>query len=333
MNLVADPAAGGDIACRCGADFIAREFLAERLPLEDRHGLPSAKTKLGVETQRAVVKPGLKQAHASCSLPARAIEDILHQSPTDAAVLPCRIDGDRPDAGNAGALVEKVAADDAAPGLGDDRIDAGMRQQHRHEATRCFWRGKIWREVMGRADRLEGFIADGATGHGVGCDAGTKNDAHPLSPCLPRIVEGAERRCNQRQGRNGRGAYPFGQGKIVISGPRSSGEGTWASEVTFGCSDQSSARRWREQKSWSWAWLAVRLAISVTNTSTLACLRAATSFMLAALLVSSGLYLARKAAYFVSNVREPSAPLHCRTPTTISCCTMRVRITPRSDSS
>jgi hypothetical protein len=35
---------------------------------------------------------------------------------------------------------------------------------------------------MGRADRLEGFIADGTARRGVGGRARTKNDAHRLLP-------------------------------------------------------------------------------------------------------------------------------------------------------
>ena len=56
---------------------------------------------------------------------------------------------------------------------------------------------------------------------------------------------------------------------MFMSGPRSYGGGTWAIDVTFGSSAQSSARFDREQNSRSTgARCAVRFDISVTKTST-----------------------------------------------------------------
>jgi hypothetical protein len=41
---------------------------------------------------------------------------------------------------------------------------------------------------MGRADRLEGFIADNTARRGVGGLARTKNDAHRLLPLVRKAI-------------------------------------------------------------------------------------------------------------------------------------------------
>ena len=59
-----------------------------------------------------------------------------------------------------------------------------MGQQHRQEPPCHFRRVKVWREVMGRADRLKSLIADSTAVRSVGCSARTKNDAHDLLPLV-----------------------------------------------------------------------------------------------------------------------------------------------------
>ena len=123
------------------------------------------------------MKAGLQQAYAGHLLPCGAIKNILHQAPPHAAVLSCRVDGNRSER-NGGSFVKEITANDAAFALGDDRVEARMGQQHRRQPARYFRRGKVRREVMLRADRLESLIANAAAGRGVGCRARTKNDSH-----------------------------------------------------------------------------------------------------------------------------------------------------------
>lgn len=78
------------------------------------------------------MKASLKQAHACGLPPSRTVEHIVHQASSDSLVLPRRIDRDRPDAHDKGALVEKVAANDTPVRFGHDGIEPRMRKQHRH---------------------------------------------------------------------------------------------------------------------------------------------------------------------------------------------------------
>ena len=93
------------------------------------------------------------------------------------------IGGNPPDTDDVRALVEEVAAGNAAIDLGNDRIEARMSEQHRHEAACRFRRRKVGRKVVGRADRSEGLEADGAAGLCIGRRSRTKNDAHGTSSC------------------------------------------------------------------------------------------------------------------------------------------------------
>ena len=67
-------------------------------------------------------------------LPVGSIEDRAHQLSARTAVLSSRIDGDGADAADWRTLVEKVATDDDAILLGDDGVEAGMRDQHLGDA-------------------------------------------------------------------------------------------------------------------------------------------------------------------------------------------------------
>jgi hypothetical protein len=135
------------------------------------------------------VVAGLQQAYARLLLPRDAIENVVHQTQPEAAVLYGRIDADRSDAGNGRSLVEEIAADDFPLVLGDHRVEARMDQRPQQALARHLRRGKVRREVMDGGDRLEGFIADSAARRGVGGRARTKNDAHRLlSPIRDAIV-------------------------------------------------------------------------------------------------------------------------------------------------
>ena len=130
MDLHADSVAGGHVGGRRRTDLVARELPPKRLALEGRYRLTGPETQPGVKTERAIVVAGLQQAYASFLLPRRTIKNVLHQAQPEAAVLCCRINGDRSDAGNAGSLVEEITADDLPLVLGDDRVEARMGQRH-----------------------------------------------------------------------------------------------------------------------------------------------------------------------------------------------------------
>ena len=183
MDLAAQPVARGLVGGGRRSNLMARQFPPERLSLKDRNRLAGAEAELGIEAERSIVEAGLKQAYAR-GLPARGtVQDVLHQPAADTPVLPRRIDGDGPDTDDVRTLVEEVAAGNAAIDLGNDRIEARMSEQHRHEVACHFRRRKVGREVVGRADRSEGLEADGAAGLCIGRRSRTKNDAHGTSSC------------------------------------------------------------------------------------------------------------------------------------------------------
>jgi hypothetical protein len=139
-------------------------------------------TELGIKRERAVVVSGLQQAYPRGLALCGAAQNVLHQTPAHATVLSRRIDGNRPNAGNAGSLIKEIAADDSALVFGDDRVKARMCQQSRQQTARYCWRGKVRREVMSRGNRPEGFIANITAGWGVSRRPRTKNDSHLLLP-------------------------------------------------------------------------------------------------------------------------------------------------------
>ncbi len=97
-------------------------------------GFANVKSERRVEGQRAIVKGGLYQADSCRAALVRAVNDGFHELAADAPVLDGRVDGDGADAVDDGALVEAVAAEDAAVAFGDDAVDAGCGEEHGDDA-------------------------------------------------------------------------------------------------------------------------------------------------------------------------------------------------------
>jgi hypothetical protein len=92
---------------------------------------------------------------------------VLHHPSANAVILHRRIDRDRADAVDRRPLVHEIAAGDTAVELGDDRMMAGMGEQHHRKSDPIFRRWEVRREVVRRAHRLEGLVADRAACHGI----------------------------------------------------------------------------------------------------------------------------------------------------------------------
>jgi hypothetical protein len=126
VNLPAQLVAGFDVGLAGAADIVSCELDLWRRAVDQRQRLAGAKSELGVEAKGLVVVTGLHQPDAGTFPLARAMEHVLHQLPADAFTLRFWVDRDRPDAGNLGPLVEKIAADDAAVEHGDGSVESGV---------------------------------------------------------------------------------------------------------------------------------------------------------------------------------------------------------------
>src|SRR5271165_2850039 len=82
-----------------------------------------------------------------------AVHHSLHQLAADPEILHAGVDGDGADAANHGALIEAIAANDAAVGFSYHAVEARARKHHRKEADGGLWPWKIARETVRRADR------------------------------------------------------------------------------------------------------------------------------------------------------------------------------------
>jgi hypothetical protein len=124
----------------------------------------------------------LDEANAGEALCLGPLEHGVHEQPAGTAVLHGRVDGDRSQARDGGALVEKVRADHAAVALRDHSMDT--RRAH-EEGDRGDARLETWevaREAVALGDGSEGLVDDApelgrvlgaglAQGYGVhGCD-------------------------------------------------------------------------------------------------------------------------------------------------------------------
>ena len=124
-------------------------------------GFSSQNGRISLTTSfESVVERGLDESDARSPLGARPIECMFHELTSDLRTLNFRVDGDRAEAYDARALVEKIASDDAAVDFGDDSIEAGMRKHGRQEPGGNFQRRPIGREVVFLGDPGEGLVAD-----------------------------------------------------------------------------------------------------------------------------------------------------------------------------
>src|SRR5262249_13374059 len=119
-----------------------------------------------------------------------AIDHRAHELPSDPAVLDMGIDGDGTDAGDLVALVETVAAHDAATILGDDAVEAGIAEQQADDPDSELLAGHFVWEVVLLRYRAERFVEDAAAGADVvrcgRSDAdGTIHSTPPSSPLAP----------------------------------------------------------------------------------------------------------------------------------------------------
>ncbi len=71
------------------------------------------------------MKGRLHEPHSGGMAFSGAIHHGAHELASDAEVLRAGVDRDGSDASDRGTLVEAIAADDAAPGFGDDAVEAG----------------------------------------------------------------------------------------------------------------------------------------------------------------------------------------------------------------
>ena len=137
------------------------------LSLDAGERLAYVEAEAGVERERAIVKGGLHQPDAGGAALCCAVHDGPHEAATDARVLRGGIDGDGTDAGDDGALIEHIAADDAAIDLGDDRVEAGSRKHICEQADGGLRAGQIGGEIVRRVEGGEGLVADLAAGGAV----------------------------------------------------------------------------------------------------------------------------------------------------------------------
>ena len=106
---------------------------------------------------------GLDEADTGGFALTGAFEHGLHQLAAYAMVLYFRVNRDRTDTVDDGALVEAVAAENAAFALGYDAVEAG-RGEHRIDGTESGFRvGEITRKIVRGVNGSKGAVADVTT--------------------------------------------------------------------------------------------------------------------------------------------------------------------------
>src|SRR5689334_7343659 len=153
-------AAGGEVAFHRRPHLVARQADPQRLAVELRHRLARLKSELRIEAKRAIMVGRLQEPDPGDAAARATLDHIEHQPTADRMVLRAGIDGDRADAGDRTALVEKAAAGHLAVALGNNRIDPGVGQQHLDAARRNLRRREVPWEIVLARDRLERLEAD-----------------------------------------------------------------------------------------------------------------------------------------------------------------------------
>jgi hypothetical protein len=112
-----------------GANRIAGYRGTDRCTLKRRDRLPYVEAELRVQAQRPRVVGRLQQTDAGKGSLSCPLEHGNHQPSPDTRILYRRIDRDRPDPSYARALIEKIAPHNLPVALGDDRVEARVREQ------------------------------------------------------------------------------------------------------------------------------------------------------------------------------------------------------------
>ena len=107
-----------------------------------------------------------------------ALKYVLHEVPTDRAVLHGGSDRNRAEAGNRRAFIEEVAAHNASIQLRHHRLYAWMRQPGHHAFYGDLRRRIARRKVVLLGNGREGLVADGATQSRVLRPAWAKRQRH-----------------------------------------------------------------------------------------------------------------------------------------------------------
>jgi hypothetical protein len=149
------------------ANAAARQLALRRPPLQTAQRFADIEAEAGIEGEGAIVERSLDETNARCAALESAIHDRLHEFAADAMVLNSRIDGDGADAGDDRALIETVAAHDAAVDLRHDAVKAGMAEHEIHDAESNFRTRKVAGKIMFGVDGGECAVADSAAGSGV----------------------------------------------------------------------------------------------------------------------------------------------------------------------
>jgi hypothetical protein len=139
-----------------------------RRALQYRNRFTGVEAKLRVKAERTFMNAGLMEPYAGNILLRGAVDNVLHQTSPDAAILYRWINGNRPDTVDAGTLVEEVAAYDATVEFGDHRIELRVGKHHRQEPARHLGGREVCREIVLCVNCLESFLADRAAGNRVG---------------------------------------------------------------------------------------------------------------------------------------------------------------------
>jgi hypothetical protein len=136
-------------------------------PLHHCQRFPRDEAELRVQRQRTRVIRCLHQAHLAQASARRAFEHRLHQPAADGAVLAVRVNSDGPDAGDAVALPQEVAASQLPVLLGDYSVDVRAPDQLLHQLRGDLGAGKVRRKAVPLGNRFECFVADAPGAGGV----------------------------------------------------------------------------------------------------------------------------------------------------------------------
>ena len=99
--------APGDVVLARGPHVVSLKRYRRRVALNDAQRLADIEAELRVERQRAAVVRRLHKAHAGDPAVALTLERRLHKRSPGPGVHCLRLDGDRPDANDGRALVER----------------------------------------------------------------------------------------------------------------------------------------------------------------------------------------------------------------------------------
>jgi hypothetical protein len=91
---------------------------------------------------------GLNKAHTRRAPVGCTIKRVLHKAPSDAEILGCRVNRDRPDPPNCGTFVHEIAAHDIRLMLRNHRVKFGVSDQPAEHTNSNLDRRKVPRKAM-----------------------------------------------------------------------------------------------------------------------------------------------------------------------------------------